>query len=122
MKNDSFGIDEIHEIRRKIDEEMKDMTIDERVAYINQCGEAAAKKYGFKIIYPEKENDEMHEMRRKIYEETEKMTESEVVEYYTRLAEAASKKNDFKAVPVANEKLEAKLMSADADVIENAKT
>ena len=73
MKSDPL-LDEIYAIRREIYEEIKDMTVEERVAYINQCGEEIAKEYGFKVIQS------------------------------------------------ANKKHEAKLMSADADVIENAKT
>jgi hypothetical protein len=50
MSNDSF-LDALPEIRRRIYEEIKDMTVDERVAYINQCSENAAKKYGFEVVY-----------------------------------------------------------------------
>ena len=50
MKKPDTILDEIHEIRRKIDEKTKDMTASERTAYFNQRGEAAARKYGFKIV------------------------------------------------------------------------
>ena len=41
---------EINEIRLRIYEETKDMTVEERVERVNKIGEAAAKKYGFKIV------------------------------------------------------------------------
>ena len=50
MKKPDTILDEIHEIRRKIDEKTKNMTAKERTAYFNQRGEAAAKKYGFKRV------------------------------------------------------------------------
>jgi len=43
-------LDVIHETRRKIEERTKNMTPTEQTAYFNQRGEAAAKKYGFKIV------------------------------------------------------------------------
>ena len=43
-------LDEIHATRRKIEERTKGMTASERTAYFNKAGEAAAKKYGFKIV------------------------------------------------------------------------
>jgi len=42
--------DEINKIRLQIYEEIKDMTIEERVERINRIGEAAAKKYGYKRV------------------------------------------------------------------------
>ena len=50
MKKPDTILDEIYTIRRRIDEKTKNMTTTERTAYFNQHGEAAAKKYGFKII------------------------------------------------------------------------
>ncbi len=47
---------EINQIRLHIYEETKDMTVRERVDRVNRIGEAAAKKYGFKIIASVKEN------------------------------------------------------------------
>ena len=44
-------LDEIHEIRRKIDEETKDMTSSERTAYFKQRGDAALKELGYIKIY-----------------------------------------------------------------------
>jgi len=43
-------LDEIHAIRRIIEERTKDMAETERVAYFNKRGEEAAKKYGFTIV------------------------------------------------------------------------
>ena len=56
MKKPDTILDEIHAIRRKIDEKTKDMTATERTEYFNQRGEAAAKKYGFKIVARTSEN------------------------------------------------------------------
>jgi hypothetical protein len=50
MKKPDTILDEIHAIRRKIDEKTRGMTAAERTAYFNQRGEAAAQKYSFKII------------------------------------------------------------------------
>ncbi|MCL2141316.1 MAG: hypothetical protein FWH46_01000 [Methanimicrococcus sp.] len=50
MKKSDPILDEIHAIRRQIYEETKDMTSSEQAAYTNQCGEAAAKKYGFEHL------------------------------------------------------------------------
>jgi hypothetical protein len=41
---------EINQSRLRIYEETKDMTVGERVERINKIGEAAAQKYGFKIV------------------------------------------------------------------------
>jgi len=43
-------LDEIHSIRLQIDAKTSKMTPSERTKYFNQHGEAAAEKYGFKII------------------------------------------------------------------------
>jgi hypothetical protein len=56
MRKPDTILDEIHAIRRKIGERTKDMTTTERTAYFNQSGEAAAKKYGFKIVASAKED------------------------------------------------------------------
>ena len=50
MKKPDTILDEIHATRRKLYEITKEMTSSERTAYFNQHGEAAAKKYGFKIV------------------------------------------------------------------------
>jgi len=50
MRNPDTILDEIHAIRRNIEEKTKNMTPTEQTAYFNQRGEAAAKKYGFKIV------------------------------------------------------------------------
>jgi len=50
MKKPDTVLGEIHTTRRKLYEATKDMTTSERTAYFNQAGEAAAKKYGFKIV------------------------------------------------------------------------
>ena len=55
MKKPDTILDEIHAIRRKIDEKTKDLSASERTVYFNQRGEAAAKKYGFKIAASAKE-------------------------------------------------------------------
>ena len=55
MKKPDTILDEIHATRRKLYEITKEMTSSERTAYFNQHGEAAAKKYGFKIITSIKE-------------------------------------------------------------------
>lgn len=55
MKKPDTIVDEVHATRRKIDEKTIDMTVSERTAYFNQRGEAAAKKYGFKIVASAKE-------------------------------------------------------------------
>jgi len=41
---------EINQIRLRIYEETKNMTVEERVNRVNRIGEAAAKKYGFKVV------------------------------------------------------------------------
>ena len=55
MKKPDTILDEIHAIRRKIDERTKDMTSSERTAYFNQTGEAVARKYGLKRVTSAKE-------------------------------------------------------------------
>jgi len=55
MKTPNTIEQEINQIRLRIYEETKNMTIQERVERINKIGEAAAKKYGFKIVASAKE-------------------------------------------------------------------
>lgn len=55
MKKPDTILDEIHTIRRQIDEKTKDMTPSERTEYFNRRGEVAAQKYGFKIVASVKE-------------------------------------------------------------------
>jgi len=50
MKQPDTILDEIHAIRRKIDEETKGMTNAETTAHFNKRGREAAKKYGFTIV------------------------------------------------------------------------
>jgi len=50
MKKPDTILDEIHAIRRKIEETTKGMTVSERTAYFNRTGEAVARKYGLKRI------------------------------------------------------------------------
>ena len=47
---------DINKIRLAIYEETKDMTPAQRAERVNKIGEAAAKKYGFKIVTSAKEN------------------------------------------------------------------
>ena len=48
---------ELNQIRLKIYEETKDMTAAQRAERVNRIGEAAAQKYGFKIVASAKENN-----------------------------------------------------------------
>ena len=50
MKTPNTIEQEINQIRLRIYEETKDMTTQERVERVNRIGEAAAKKYGFKVV------------------------------------------------------------------------
>jgi len=50
MRKPDTILDEVHAIRRKIEDETKGMTATEITAYYNRAGEAAAKKYGFRRI------------------------------------------------------------------------
>jgi len=47
---------EVNQIRLKIYEKTKDMTPAQLTEYYRRSGEAAAKKYGFKIVASAKEN------------------------------------------------------------------
>ena len=57
MKKPNMIEEEINQIRIRIYEEMKDMSIEERVEHANRIGEAAAKKYGFKYVNRAKDTD-----------------------------------------------------------------
>ena len=50
MRKTDTILDEVHATRHRIEEKTKNMTPSEQTAYFNQRGEAAAKKYGFKIV------------------------------------------------------------------------
>jgi hypothetical protein len=50
MKKPNTIEQEINEIRLRIYEKTKNMSIEERAERLNRIGEAAAKKYGFKRI------------------------------------------------------------------------
>lgn len=49
MYKEPEAMREIHEIREKMQEEMKGMTTKERVEYIHRAAEEAKKKYGLKF-------------------------------------------------------------------------
>ena len=55
MKTSSKIEQEIDRIRLEIYEETKDMTPAQRVERVNKIGEAAAQKYGFKIVFSAKD-------------------------------------------------------------------
>ena len=55
MKTPNTIEQEINQIRLRIYEETKNMTIQERVERVNRIGETAAKKYGFKRVASAKE-------------------------------------------------------------------
>ena len=50
MANEPRAMREIHEIREKLYEEMKDMAPGEYTARVNRQAEELAKKYGFKML------------------------------------------------------------------------
>jgi len=56
MKTPNTIEQDINKIRLAIYEETKDMTPAQRAERVNKIGEAAAKKYGFKIVASAKEN------------------------------------------------------------------
>ena len=60
MRKPDTILDEIHATRRKIEERTKEMTPSEQTAYFNNRGEAAAKKYGFKVVASAKEAGDNH--------------------------------------------------------------
>jgi len=55
VKKPDTILDEIYVIRRQIDEKTKNMSPSERTKYFNQRADAAARKYGFKILANAKE-------------------------------------------------------------------
>ena len=57
MKKPDTILNEIHAIRRKIDEKTKGMTHAEINEYYRKSGKASAEKYGFKIIAETKERE-----------------------------------------------------------------
>ena len=57
MKTPNTIEQDINKIRLAIYEETKDMTPAQRAERVNKIGEAAAKKYGFKIVVSAREND-----------------------------------------------------------------
>ena len=57
MKTPNTIEQEINQIRLRIYEETKDMTPAQRAERVNKIGEAAAKKYGFKIVASAKETE-----------------------------------------------------------------
>ena len=61
MRKPDTILEEIHATRRKIEEKTKNMTATERTSYFNQRGEAAAKKYGFKIVASAREVENIQE-------------------------------------------------------------
>ena len=48
---------DINRIRLQIYEETKNMTVQERVERVNKIGEAAAQKYGFKVVKSANSNE-----------------------------------------------------------------
>ena len=56
MKTISKIEQEVNQIRLRIYEETKDMTVQERVERVNKIGEAAAQKYGFKRVASARDN------------------------------------------------------------------
>ena len=113
MRKTDKILDEIHAIRRQIDEETKNMTSAERADYINQSAEAALKENGYKIIYLNEEKtmcrlesdteniqamkrhaeieDEINEIRRRFYEKTKDNACSEQPSYFKQSEPAAKK-------------------------------
>jgi hypothetical protein len=57
MKKPDTILDEIHTIRRRIDDKTIDMTPSERTVFFNKYGEEAAKKYGFRRVASTIETD-----------------------------------------------------------------
>ena len=56
MKTISKVEQEVNRIRLEIYEETKGLTREQRIERTNKIGEAAAKKYGFKIVASAREN------------------------------------------------------------------
>jgi hypothetical protein len=57
VKTISHVEQEVNQIRLQIYEETKDLTREQRIERTNKIAEAAAKKYGFKIVASAREND-----------------------------------------------------------------
>ena len=49
MYNGSESMRELHKIREQMHEKTKHMSVEEKIAYINQKAEEAEKKYGLKL-------------------------------------------------------------------------
>ena len=56
MKTPNTIEQEINQIRLRIYEETKNMTVEERAERMKRIGEAAAKEFGFKIVASAKHN------------------------------------------------------------------
>lgn len=52
MSNEPRAMKEIHDIRLKIYEEIKDMTPEEQVRYFNESTKETVEKYGIKVGTP----------------------------------------------------------------------
>jgi len=50
MEKPDTILDEIHEIRRQIYEEIKDMTPEEHIEYFRKITEPIIKEYGMKVV------------------------------------------------------------------------
>jgi len=59
MRKPDTYLDEIREIRDRIDTETASMTAEERTAYFNQCGTELSRIYGFKIIHSVSSRDKI---------------------------------------------------------------
>ena len=109
-------LDEIHAIRRQINEETKDMTDEECAAFINQSCDAAIKECGYIKIYVDEKKtrfrlkrdpdnieamkkndailDEINEIRRQNGERKKDTACSEQTAYFKQ-SEPAAKKHGF---------------------------
>ena len=63
MRKPDTILDEVHAIRRRIDERTKGMTASERTAYFNQRGEAAAKNMGLSVLPAQRKNADQRRVR-----------------------------------------------------------
>ena len=115
MRKTDTILDEIHRVRRQIDEETKDMTSFERADYIKQSAEAALKESGYNIVYLNEEKtisrleldpnniqamkryaanvDEMNEIIRQHDEKTKNMVRSEQTSHFKQSTKPAAKKH-----------------------------
>ena len=50
MRSEPKALQEVHEIRAKMWEELKDFTPEQRAEIINKRGNELAEKYGFKVV------------------------------------------------------------------------